>query len=137
MDKIDRERRSRNMSRIRSSDTEPELRVRKALHRLGYRFRLHVKLLPGKPDIVLNKYGLVVFVHGCFWHRHEDCKYAYVPKSRVDFWANKFAQNTARDAVCQSALKELGWKVGVIWECETRREEVLDRKIAEIFENIK
>lgn len=113
-------RRSWNMSRIRSRDTKPELAVRSALHSLGYRFRLHRKDLPGRPDIVLPKYRTVVLVHGCFWHRHPGCKYTYNPKSRVEFWQKKFNQNVARDHAVDSALKMAGWNVLVVWECETR-----------------
>ena len=107
------------MSRIRGKDTTPELAVRSALHRLGYRFRLHRRDLPGRPDIVLPKYGTVIFVHGCFWHRHARCKYAYTPKSRVEFWHHKFQQNVERDRRVQRELRRLGWKVIVVWECET------------------
>ena len=96
-DILSKERRSWNMSRIRGSDTKPELLVRSLLHRMGYRFRLHRKDLPGRPDIVLPKYRTVIFVHGCFWHRHKGCKYAYTPKSRTDFWQNKFQGTVERD----------------------------------------
>jgi len=88
------------------------------LHRMGYRFRLHVKTLPGKPDIVLPKYKTVVFVHGCFWHRHPKCKYAYTPKSRTEFWNKKFSDNVARFKTVKKELKKMGWKIVVIWECE-------------------
>lgn len=107
------------MSRIRSKDTTPEKRVRSFLHKAGFRFRLHVKKLPGSPDIVLLKYRTVVFVHGCFWHRHKSCKFSYEPKSRQEFWAEKFRQNVDRDEKNRMKLEELGWKVLTIWECET------------------
>lgn len=107
------------MSRIRGKDTTPEVAVRSALHRLGYRFRLHRRDLPGRPDIVLPKHGTVIFVHGCFWHRHARCRYAYTPKSRVEFWQRKFQQNVERDRRVQRELRRLGWKVIVVWECET------------------
>ncbi|MEC7641315.1 MAG: DNA mismatch endonuclease Vsr, partial [Nitrospinota bacterium] len=97
VDTISKEKRSWNMSRIRSRDTSPELIVRSLLHRLGYRFRIHRKDLPGKPDIVLAKYKTVIFVHGCFWHQHKDCKYAYLPKTRVNFWKEKLQGNSERD----------------------------------------
>ena len=109
------------MSRIRGKDTRPELIVRALLHRMGYRFRLHRKDLPGKPDIVLPKYKTVIFVHGCFWHRHEGCKFAYHPKSREEFWVNKFKGTLERDLKKEKALKESGWRVLVVWECELKR----------------
>ena len=105
------EQRSRNMAAIRGGDTKPEMRVRALLHALGYRFRLHRKDLPGKPDIVLPKYRTVIFVHGCFWHCH-DCRYgSVVPSTRADFWAAKRAE-----------LESVGWRVETIWECDTRDE---------------
>lgn len=118
MDKLTKEHRSWNMGRIRSGNTKPELMVRSLLHKMGYRFRLHRKNLPGKPDIVLPKYKTVIFVNGCFWHRHAGCAKAYTPKSRVDFWEDKFRSNIERDNKAQDELKILGWKVIVIWECE-------------------
>lgn len=117
MDKITKEHRSWNMSRIRGRDTKPELIVRSLLHKMGFRFRLHRKDLPGKPDIVLPRYKTVIFIHGCFWHRHEGCKFAYSPKSRVDFWQSKFSCNINRDVIVKNKLEEAGWKVIVIWEC--------------------
>lgn len=109
------------MSRIRGKNTEPERIVRSALHRAGFRFRLHVKDLPGKPDIVLPKYRTVIFVHGCFWHRHPGCRYAYTPKTRVSFWKRKFAENVRNDRLARRRLARLGWKVLVVWECQARR----------------
>lgn len=116
------------MSRIKGKDTKPELIVRTLLHSMGYRYRLHQKNLPGKPDIVLKKYNAVIFVHGCFWHRHKGCKFAYEPKSRQEFWQRKFLENEARDKINQSTLGKLGWKVLVIWECEVDNIEKLKRK---------
>jgi len=113
------------MSRIRPKDTGPELVVRSTLHSMGYRFRLHVKRLPGKPDIVLTKHRTVIFVHGCFWHRHEGCGYAYTPKSRQEFWAEKFRRNVERHQRVTEELRQLGWKVLVIWECEVSSAEAL------------
>ena len=113
------------MSRIKGKDTKPELLVRSLLHRAGYRFTVNGpknKSLPGRPDIVLPKFKAVVFVHGCYWHRHQNCKYAYTPKSRVEFWNAKFDTNVKRDHRNQRDLKRLGWKVVVIWECQTRNE---------------
>lgn len=105
------------MSRIRGRDTAPEVALRKALHALGLRFRLHAKL-PGKPDIVLPRHRAVVFVHGCFWHRHGGCKVASTPKSNTDFWEEKFGRNVARDARVRRELEEAGWRVHIAWECE-------------------
>ncbi|MCY3825742.1 MAG: DNA mismatch endonuclease Vsr [Nitrospinae bacterium] len=121
-DIVDKQRRSKMMSKIRGRNTVPELVVRRIAHKLGLRFRLHRKDLPGCPDLVFPKYRLVVFVHGCFWHRHEGCQYAYKPKSRIEFWTEKFASNVARDRRNEEALRNLGWRVLVIWECETKNE---------------
>lgn len=118
-DRLSKEHRSWNMSRIRGKDTKPEKLVRSLLHRMGYRFRLHRRDLPGKPDIVLPKYKTVIFVHGCFWHRHKGCKYAYSPKSRVDFWQDKFRKNVDRDRKVRRSLKSKGWRVIIVWACQT------------------
>lgn len=133
MDRISEEQRSWNMSRIKGKDTKPEIRVRKTLHKMGYRFRLHRKYLPGKPDIVLPKYRTIIFVHGCYWHRHTGCQYTYTPKTRVRFWTEKFAGNVERDLRNQSMLKDLGWNVGVIWECETADQGLLEKHITDII----
>ena len=130
-DSLSRERRSWNMSRIRSKNTRPELVVRSLLHRMGYRFRLHQKGMPGRPDIVLPKYQTVVFVHGCYWHRHPGCRFAYTPKSREEFWQHKFRKNVARDKANRTDLAALGWNVVIVWECETRELDVLARKVNE------
>lgn len=106
------------MSQIRSVNTGPEIIVRKQLHAAGYRYRLHVKSLPGRPDIVLPRYRTVIFVHGCFWHRHEDCRNAATPRTRPAFWQEKFAKNIERDRLVSSLLIAAGWKVEVVWECE-------------------
>lgn len=119
VDSLTAVQRSERMSRIRSRDTKPEIYLRKALHRLGLRFRLHGRELPGKPDIVLPKHNAVVFVHGCFWHRHENCNVASVPKSNTEFWLAKFTRNMQRDETVSQRLKDLGWRVFVVWECET------------------
>ena len=123
------EQRSRNMSAIKSKNTKPEIKVRKVLHSMGYRFRLHSKDLPGSPDIVLPKYKTIIFVHGCFWHRHENCKYASTPKTRKEFWENKFRANVKRDLEIQEKIKNIGWKYVVIWECEARNIESIEEKI--------
>ena len=127
------EQRSRNMSAIKSKNTKPEIAVRKVLHSMGYRFRLHGKDLPGSPDIVLPKYRTVIFVHGCFWHRHKDCKYATTPKTREEFWNNKFRSNVERDLEIQEKIKNLNWRSVVIWECEIKDIENLRGKIINIF----
>lgn len=106
------------MSRIRSRDTSPEITLRRELHRLGLRYRLRNSHLPGKPDLVFPRHRTIVFVHGCFWHRHDGCKIATSPKSNSDYWKDKFARNVARDARVQLALQQLGWRVVVVWECE-------------------
>mgnify|MGYP001267114027 FL=1 len=121
------------MSAIRSKNTKPEIAVRKLLHSMGYRFRLHGKDLPGSPDIVLPKYKTVIFVHGCFWHRHENCKYASTPKTRIEFWENKFNANVKRDLEIQENIKNIEWRSFVIWECETKNMENLRVKIFDIF----
>ena len=129
-DIVDSQKRSEMMSRIRGRDTKPELVVRRIAHRLGYRFRLHRKDLPGCPDIVFPRYRAVILVHGCFWHRHPDCTYAYTPKTRVRFWQDKFEGNVVRDRRNQTALQELGWRVLVIWECEIDDLGVVEARIA-------
>ncbi len=108
------------MSRIRSTDTKPELLVRKYLHAQGYRYKLHDKTLPGKPDIVLPKYKTVIFIHGCFWHGHAHCKYYKVPQTRTEWWLHKINTNKANDAKAVKALKKDGWKVIVVWECRLK-----------------
>jgi DNA mismatch endonuclease, patch repair protein len=116
----DKATRSYNMSQIKGKNTKPEMLVRKFLHANGFRYRLHVKNLPGRPDIVLPKYNTVIFVHGCFWHGHEHCKYFVIPKSRTDWWVNKINGNKANDAKAVKELKKQGWKVITLWECELK-----------------
>lgn len=125
MDILSKDKRRWNMSRIPSHDTVPERAVRSLLHKAGFRFRLNVKNLPGSPDIVLPRHRCVVFVHGCFWHRHSGCKYCYTPKSRVAFWRKKFSANVDRDKVVQLKLRRLGWRVLIVWECEIKQLMVL------------
>lgn len=110
--------RSYNMSRIRSKHTKPEMAVRQYLHAQGLRFRIHVASLPGNPDLCLKKYNTVIFVHGCFWHRHPNCKYATIPKTNTDFWEAKFNNNIRRDLTSYAKLHQLGWNLIIIWECE-------------------
>lgn len=121
MDKVSADQRSWNMSRVRSKNTTPELMVRSFLFRHGFRFRLHVKNLPGQPDIVLPKYRTVVEVRGCFWHRHQGCKFTTMPSSNIDFWQEKFKRNVERDERNAEELKCLGWHLIIVWECETSR----------------
>jgi DNA mismatch endonuclease (patch repair protein) len=135
MDKITPERRSANMSRIRSKDTKPEMAVRKVAHGLGYRFRLHQKDLPGKPDLVFPSRKAVVFVHGCFWHGHSDpgCRNAVLPKSRRDFWLPKLSKNKARDSANVEALEAAGWRVMVVWECEIKDDEIVAGRLRDFL----
>ena len=133
-DIVNSRRRSEMMAGIKGRDTTPEIAVRCIAHKLGLRFRLHRKELPGRPDLVFPKHRLAVFVHGCFWHRHKGCRYAYTPKSRVAFWTDKFAGNVARDKRNEEALHDLGWKVLVIWECETRDDEIVRRRLEDGIE---
>lgn len=121
MDIWPKEKRSQVMSKIRSKNTKPELILRSALHQLGYRFRVHRKDLPGKPDIVLPKYNTVIFVHGCFWHYHKECKEGRIPDTNSKFWKEKLIKNIERDSKHQIKCEELGWKVIVVWECEVER----------------
>lgn len=126
MDLLTPEQRSANMARIRSTDTGPEIVVRKSLHRLGYRFRLHRRDLPGRPDLVLPRFRTAVFVHGCYWHRHEGCRLATTPKTNQSFWLRKFENNRARDRRVEKQLRDLQWNVVVIWECEASKPERLE-----------
>ena len=123
VDIVDAETRSRMMAGIKGKNTRPELALRRALHARGFRYRLHSKKAQGRPDLVLPKYRAVVFVHGCFWHRHLGCRYATNPKSRAEFWEVKFAANIARDSAVLAALLEAGWRVATIWECALRKPE--------------
>ncbi len=118
VDSLSPSERSERMSRIRGKDTKPELTLRKALHRLGFRYRIHNAGLPGKPDLVFRRYKTVVFVHGCFWHRHAGCSIATTPKSNTAFWLEKFEKTMARDKRVTTQLEEQGWRVLVVWECE-------------------
>lgn len=119
-DTITRERRSWNMSRIKGQNTGPEVRLRSLLHRAGFRFRIHAKELPGRPDIILPKYRAAIFVHGCFWHRHAGCRNATMPSTRTEFWQAKFDANVSRDERNRAALQAAGWTVFTIWECELK-----------------
>lgn len=120
MDRWSKEKRSEVMSRIRSRDTKPELLVRSGLHKLGFRYRLHQRTLPGKPDLVFPKYQAVVFIHGCFWHQHSKCKDGHLPKSRTEYWSKKLAKNVSRDRAARKSLQAKHWRVLVVWECEIK-----------------
>ena len=130
-----KETRSFNMSRIRSKNTRPELAVRKFLHAAGFRYRLHDKKLPGKPDIVLPKYRTVIFVHGCFWHGHRNCRYFVVPKTKTDWWLDKINGNIEKDAGAAAVLQATGWQVLEIWECELKKA-VFDQTMINIAEQL-
>jgi len=137
VDTVTSEQRSWNMSRIKGKNTSPELTLRSLLHKAGFRFRLHRKDLPGSPDIVLPRYQTVIFVHGCFWHRHQECRNVTMPSSRREFWAKKFDENMARDVKNRTVLESAGWKVYIVWECELRYEpqETLQRLLENIRSN--
>lgn len=141
MDTVSKRTRSRLMAGIRSKDTHPEKAVRSMLHRMGYRFRLHRADLPGRPDIALPKHRKLVLVHGCFWHQHRGCALASKPSSNVQYWSTKLANNIARDKRNRMKLRRLGWKVLVIWECQTRdtvrMERVLSRFMAREYQNLR
>ena len=131
----DKATRSYNMSRIRNKDTKPEILVRKFLFANGFRYRLNEKKLPGKPDIVLPKYKTVIFVNGCFWHGHENCKYFKLPATRTEWWKEKIEGNIKNDITKHALLREAGYKVIVVWECEVKNKTVYNRLIDEINEN--
>jgi DNA mismatch endonuclease (patch repair protein) len=130
-DSISPERRSENMRRIRSKGMKPELQVRRLLHGMGYRYRLHRRNLPGHPDIIFPRRKKAIFVHGCFWHQHGDpaCRITRIPKSRLDYWAPKLNRNKERDAANIKLLRNMGWRVFVVWECQTSEERKLRTKL--------
>ena len=123
------------MSQIKATNTKPELLVRKFLHAQGYRYKLHDKTLPGKPDLVLPKYNTIIFIHGCFWHGHAKCKYYKVPQTRTDWWLQKINTNKAKDAKAVKALKKMGWKVIVIWECWLKKAK-LHNKLSSVLHKL-
>jgi len=133
-DVVDQQTRSRMMSGIRGKNTKPELALRRALHARGFRFRLHSGKVHGRPDLVLPKHRAVVFVHGCFWHRHQGCRYATVPATRPEFWRAKFDANTARDSAVRTRLLEDGWRVATVWECALRKPEKINSAITVLEE---
>lgn len=132
-----KEIRSLNMSRIKAKDTKPELIVRRYLHSQGIRFRLHDKNLPGKPDVVLKKYNVVVFINGCFWHGHKNCKYFKIPSTRTDWWKSKIKKNSENDITKQSLIEEQGWKIIVIWSCELKPDKIADTLICLLTKIVK
>jgi len=132
-DTLSPEERSQRMSLIRGKDTTPELRLRRLVHGMGFRYRLHVKELPGKPDLVFPARKAVIFMHGCFWHRHPGCKLARMPKSKLNFWKPKLEGNRKRDIVNQTLLKKLGWRSLVIWECEMRNLDKVAKKVRDFL----
>ena len=137
-DTLTPDQRHRNMAAIRSSSTKPELKLRRALWNLGFRYRVNKRCLPGSPDIVLPKYHSVIFVHGCFWHGHKDCKNYTVPKTNTEFWVAKVARNQERDQEVWRKLEALGWSVIIVWECQLKKanlDETIGRVAAEIIQN--
>ena len=137
MDNLSAEQRSANMRRIRSANTNPELVLRRLIHQLGYRFRLHRKDLPGRPDIVFPGRRKVILAHGCFWHQHPGCREGRIPGSRVDYWGPKLDRNQIRDATNQARLEEQGWKVLVIWECELKDTIAVKRTVKKFLGRVK
>lgn len=130
------EQRSRCMSAIKSNDTKPEMLVRKYLHGMGLRYGVHNKKLPGSPDIVLRKYKTVIFINGCFWHGHDNCRYYRLPKSNIEFWQTKINRNRERDKRDIEALRKRGWRVIVVWECELRTKELRQQTLQKLFFSI-
>ena len=129
----EKEKTTVRMKAVRRENTRPEILVRKVLHGAGLRFRITKKSLPGTPDIVLSKHKTAIFVHGCFWHRHPGCRYASTPKTRQEYWLPKFAANVERDARKETALEELGWRVLIVWECETKNLAALEERLRREF----
>ena len=137
-DTVSPKRRSEIMSNVKGKHTKPEIIVRKFLHAKGFRFRLHSSKLPGKPDLILKKYKTIIFINGCFWHGHENCRIYVMPKTNVDFWREKIDKNMFRDRIIINNLKEMGWNVIILWECtlkKTKREETLNNLVEKIMSN--
>lgn len=134
VDKISPQKRSLIMAAVRSKNTFPEMAVRRLVYGLGYRYRLHVKNLPGCPDLVFSSRRKVIFVHGCFWHRHARCRYATMPKTRTEFWNAKFKNNVSRDAYARKSLKQAKWSVLVVWQCELKNLEKVEKKISDFLQ---
>lgn len=129
MDTVSKRKRSEVMGQVKSKDTTPEMLVRRLVHRMGYRYRLHRKDLPGKPDLVFPGRKKVIFVHGCFWHRHQGCSNTRTPKSRTNFWETKFQQNVERDRRVCDELQAMGWDFMIIWECQTKDETLIAEQV--------
>lgn len=132
-DQFDKKTRSRMMASVKSKNTAPELKLRKALFAKGFRYRLHNKILPGSPDLVFPKYKAVIFVHGCFWHNH-DCKYGKLPEDNHDFWKHKLQGNASRDALNIVKLQSLGWKVKIVWSCDLKNKHALEKISVEVVD---
>ena len=133
MDNLTPERRSANMSKIRAKNTSPEMAVRRLVHGMGFRYRLHVAALPGKPDLVFPRLRKIIQVHGCFWHRHRGCIDSHIPKTRVEYWKPKLARNQKRDRANEKALRRQGWEVLIIWQCEVNAAALLSERMAEFL----
>jgi DNA mismatch endonuclease (patch repair protein) len=136
MDTLTPAQRSERMSRVRSKNTKPEMVIRRLVHKMGFRYRLHVRELPGRPDLVFPGRGKIIFVHGCFWHRHGTCKFTRWPKSKLDFWRPKLEQNRKRDQLVERQLRREGWRVLVLWECQLNTPEVLANRIRAFLETV-
>lgn len=134
MDTLTAAERSRRMSLVRGKDTKPEMLVRRLVHRMGYRYRLHVRNLPGKPDMVFSSRAKIILVHGCFWHRHGKCKNTRWPKSKLSFWRPKLEMNKQRDEINKRKLRALGWRVLVVWECQLGKLSALSRRLSVFLE---
>jgi DNA mismatch endonuclease (patch repair protein) len=135
MDTLTPAQRSERMSRVRSKDTKPEMLVRTMVHQMGFRYRLHVKTLPGNPDMVFPSRGKIIFVHGCFWHRHgAQCDFTRWPKSKLDFWRPKLEQNHERDKIVRRELRKLGWQVLTLWECQMKNSTALATRVRKFLE---
>jgi DNA mismatch endonuclease (patch repair protein) len=132
-DHVDRKKRSLIMAAVRSEDTGPEMAIRRIIHGLGYRYRLHDGMLPGRPDLVFPSRRKVIFVHGCFWHRHAKCRYATSPKTRQEFWEAKFASNVSRDRRSKQELKRMDWAVLTVWQCELKKPGKLTERLDEFL----
>ncbi|MCP4221020.1 MAG: DNA mismatch endonuclease Vsr [bacterium] len=135
MDVFDKEKRSNIMSRVKGKNTKPEMRVRSLVHQMGYRFRLHRKNLPGKPDLVFPRHKKIILVHGCFWHGHDGCPKSSRPSTNIEFWQKKLDGNISRDRLNLQKMREAGWQVLVIWECQTKKPEALEQLLKEFFEH--
>jgi DNA mismatch endonuclease (patch repair protein) len=133
LDNLTPERRSANVSKIRAKNTSPEMAVRRLVHGMGFRYRLHVAALPGKPDLVFPRLRKIIQVHGCFWHRHRGCIDSHIPKTRVEYWKPKLARNQKRDRANEKALRRQGWEVLIIWQCEVNAAALLSERMAEFL----